>query len=155
MVAWADVDGRLAAATIYWLATTRSDGRPHTVPLWGVWDRGLLYFDGGPQTAHARNLTANPQAAMHLESGTKVVILEGEVAPVSQVGFELSARLAAAYRGKYASQGYSPEPSQWDNGGLYRLQPVRALAWTDFPKDVTRFVLTGPDFAHLDPNAVD
>jgi hypothetical protein len=143
MLTWEEVDRRLAAATIYWLATTRPDGRPHSVPLWGVWDGGLLYFDGGPQTTHARNLTTNPQAAVHLESGKEVVILEGEVAPVDKVDPDLGSRLAGSYQAKYGDQGYSPEPSQWDNGGLFRLFPVRALAWTEFPKDVTRFVLTG------------
>ena len=54
----------------------------------------------------------------------------------------VGARLAAAFAEKYADRGYEPEPDAWegpDAGGLRLLTPVTALAWFDFPGDVTRF----------------
>lgn len=36
-LAWDDVRARLVAATQYWLATVRPDGRAHVVPLDGIW----------------------------------------------------------------------------------------------------------------------
>ncbi len=44
---WDAVYGRLDQAERYWLATTRPDGRPHVVPVDGVWLDGIWYF-GGP-----------------------------------------------------------------------------------------------------------
>ena len=34
---WDDVERRLTDAQLYWLVTVRADGRPHAVPLCGVW----------------------------------------------------------------------------------------------------------------------
>ena len=43
---------------------------------------------------------------------------------------------------KYGDHGYSPAPDQWEgpeSGGLRVFTPVKAMAWFDFPADVTRF----------------
>jgi len=34
---WSWAVERLSAAHNYWICTTRPDGRPHAVPVWGVW----------------------------------------------------------------------------------------------------------------------
>ena len=80
LLSWsADIEPRLAAALHYWLATVRPDGTPHSVPRWGVWLDGRFYYDGSPETRHARNLAHNPACTLTLESGTEVVIIEGTV----------------------------------------------------------------------------
>ncbi len=38
----------------YWLATVRPDGRPHVVPLLGLWLDGRFYFLTGETPAGAR-----------------------------------------------------------------------------------------------------
>lgn len=141
MLAWAEVERRLVAATSYWLASTRPDGRPHVVPRWGVWLDGRFWYDGAPTTRHAVNLRSNPHCALHLESGTEVVIVEGTSAPTRADAADLGARLSAGFA-KYHDQGYRPEPDAWsgeDGGGLRVLTPQRALAWFSFPGDATRF----------------
>jgi nitroimidazol reductase NimA-like FMN-containing flavoprotein (pyridoxamine 5'-phosphate oxidase superfamily) len=138
---WADVERRLVESVVYWLATTRPDGRPHVVPRWGVWVDGAFWYDGSPQTRHVRNLVANPACTLHLEDGTRAVIVEGTAGPAAPPGPALGARLSAAY-GKYKELGYAPGPDSWDgdlSGGLCRLTPATALAWLTFPVDVTRF----------------
>ena len=35
MLSWSRVVERMSVARNYWLATVRSDGRPHSVPVWG------------------------------------------------------------------------------------------------------------------------
>lgn len=45
------------------------------------------------------------------------------------------------YTRKYKEFSYDPEPSQWDNGGLFEITPQTALAWTAFTDDPTKFVL--------------
>ena len=141
-LAWAHVEERLAAATEFWMATVRPDGRPHVVPRWGAWLDGRFYYDGSPETRHARNLVTNPATVLHLESGTDVVILEGQSRASDPISNELGARIAAEFKRKYAAKGYAPEDSSWSGegaGGLCVFTPSKAMAWANFPADVTRF----------------
>lgn len=143
---WDAVVDRLVAARNYWLCTVRPDGRPHAVPVWGVWmeaapDGPAFYFDGSPQTRHARNLAHNPHVAVHLESGDQVVIVEGVARAMAKPASALAAAPARDYGRKYES--YIPSPDQWDAGGLYRVTPLSALAWTNFTDDPTKFVFQG------------
>jgi nitroimidazol reductase NimA-like FMN-containing flavoprotein (pyridoxamine 5'-phosphate oxidase superfamily) len=139
LMTWEQVDERLAEATHYWLCSVRPDHRPHAIPKWAVWVNDHLYFDGSPQTRHARNIALNPFVSVHLESGEKAVIMEGtarELMPAQ----ELSVKVAQAYAAKYASLGYSPEPTSWDGGGLFEITPHSVIAWTSFTEDPTKFV---------------
>ena len=138
---WSHVEGKLTGARNYWLCTVRPNGRPHAIPKWGVWVEDRLYFDGSPETRHARNIAGNPHVSMHLESGDDVVILEGVAHAAPRPSPELGMKLARAYAAKYASLGYAPQPDQWDNGGLYEVIPHTVLAWTKFTEDPTKFVI--------------
>jgi hypothetical protein len=138
-VAWSHVENRLAGAGNYWLCTVRPNGHPHAIPRWGVWVNGKLYFDGSPQTLHARNIARNPHVSVHLESGDDVVALDGLARAHQKPSPELGKQLADAYSAKYAARGYSPKPDQWDNGGLYEVTPTTVLAWTNFTEDPTKF----------------
>lgn len=69
LLAWADVVSRLTAARHYWICTVSPDGRPHATPVDGLWLDDALYFSGSPRTRRSRNLLANPDACVHLESG--------------------------------------------------------------------------------------
>ena len=140
LLTWDSVAQRLAGARNYWLCTVRPDGRPHAIPLWAVWVGEHLYFDGSPETRHARNIAANPHICVHLESGDEAVIVEGVARPAPAPSPELAAQLARAYAAKYAASGYAPEPTQWDRGGLYVISPRVVLAWTKFVEDPTKFV---------------
>ncbi len=139
---WSDVEARLMAAPQYWLATTRPDGRPHVVPRWGVWVEGRFWYDGAPTTVHARNLAHNQACTLHLEDGWRAVIVDGTSQPAEPPGVEFGARLAAAFADKYTDRGYEPKPDAWEGlgaGGLMVFTPTKAVAWFNFPTDVTRF----------------
>ncbi len=139
---WSDVEARLRASPQYWMATTRPDGRPHVVPRWGVWVDGRLWYDGAPTTVHVRNLLRNPACTLHLEDGWRAVIVDGTSQPARPPGVDFGARLAAAFAEKYTDRGYQPEPDAWEGpgaGGLVVFGPAKAVAWFDFPTDVTRF----------------
>jgi hypothetical protein len=131
----------MEGAVNYWIATAGSGGEPHATPVWGLWLDGAFYFDGSPQTRRGRHLAVNPRVAVHLESGSDVVILEGEALEIHGPGPELARRLSAAYTAKYASLGYEPAADTWDTGGLYLMRPRLAFAWTRFPDDATRWRL--------------
>jgi hypothetical protein len=50
---WEGVRARLTEAAHYWLATVRPDGRPHVVPLDGLWIDDRWYF-GGTELSKAK-----------------------------------------------------------------------------------------------------
>jgi hypothetical protein len=138
-LSWVDVSRRLTEATHYWLATTRPDGRPHTVPVDGVWLADGWYFGGHPDTVYQRNMRANPDAAVHLPDPVGVVIAEGRAEWV-RPGPDEARDLTAASKGKY---GYAPPPEAY-TAGVWRLAPRRVLAWTNLGEDPTRFTFDRP-----------
>lgn len=47
LLSWAWAQQRLSESRNYWVCTVRPDGRPHVMPVWGVWDAGELWFSSG------------------------------------------------------------------------------------------------------------
>ncbi|MEA1903827.1 MAG: pyridoxamine 5'-phosphate oxidase family protein [Actinomycetota bacterium] len=140
-ISWDDVVGRLAAARNYWLSTTWPDGRPHVVPRWGAWLDNAFWYDGSPETRHMRNLTVNSACALHLESGDEVTIVDGTSIASEPVTGDLGERLSEEFGLKYAP-AYAPGPDSWSDGiagGLRILTPKKVIAWSDYPKGLTRF----------------
>ena len=131
MLPWSWAVDRLDGARNYWVVTAGSTGKPHAMPVWGLWfDDGVL-FSTSSDSRKGRDLAADPRAVVHLESGDEVVVLEGEVASVT-----LDERMADAYEEKYS---YRPEPGQ---GLWFLLAPTVAYCWleSDYPRTATRFV---------------
>jgi PPOX class probable F420-dependent enzyme len=134
LLPWRWAVGRLTAAHNYWVCTTRADGRPHAVPVWGLWLDDAFWFSTGRTSAKARNLARNAAVVVHLESGDDTVILEGEVEEATD-GLEA---FVDAYEAKYA---YRPNPLD-ETSVTYVLRPRTAQTWTEqgFPRDATRWV---------------
>lgn len=138
---WGWAVERLERAEIYWLATADGDGVPHLIPIWGAWVDGRWYVEGGP-TRWQRNLRANPRMAIHVEAtGKEVVIVEGSAVEIVAPPADRAERILAGYA-KY-KPGYEPDASNLSQGGLWELRPMKAFAWTSFPKDVTRYTFEG------------
>jgi Pyridoxamine 5'-phosphate oxidase len=83
VTAWAEALGLLEVANRYWLATVRPDGRPHVMPLFGVWLDGAFYFTAGERTRKARNLAINPQSVVNVDAPTLDLVVEGEAVKVT------------------------------------------------------------------------
>jgi nitroimidazol reductase NimA-like FMN-containing flavoprotein (pyridoxamine 5'-phosphate oxidase superfamily) len=135
MLRWPDVADQLAKARNYWVMTMRPDGRPHAVPVWGVWLDERLYFGTDRRSRKARNLASNPAMVIHLESGEEAVIVEGVAEEVTEAG-----RIAAidkAYSPKYKMH-LTDAPGELV---IYALRPSVAFAWRerDFPRSSTRW----------------
>jgi hypothetical protein len=127
---WTHAQERLTAARTYWVCTARADGRPHAVPVWGVWLDDTWMSGGGPKTQWTRNLLANPAAALHLESGDDVVIVEGVVERITDVGHPMTAIFDAAYKTKYDMPHGAP---------FWLLRPHVAYAWHNGLANATRW----------------
>jgi general stress protein 26 len=133
---WADVEWRLESASVYWLASTRPDGRPHVIPRDGMWLDGGLYYGGSPETVHYRNITHNPHVVVHIGDGQEAIIVEGAV-EIEKPTEEMATRLSDESLAKYPQYGRL-EPSLY-MGGVSVLRPRRVLAWTSFTENATRF----------------
>ncbi len=132
LLPWRFAADRLAAARNYWVCTTRPDGRPHAVPVWGVVVDDTLFHGGGASTRKARNLAANPHVTVHLESGDEVVIVEGTVEKLTadDADAELLRRIDDAYEAKYGMRHGTP---------VWALRPTTAFGWDEYPTSVTRW----------------
>jgi PPOX class probable F420-dependent enzyme len=138
---WGWATDRLESARNYWVSTTRPDGRPHAMPVWGLWHDDAFYFSTAPASRKARNLDANPAVVVHLESGDEVVILEGRAAQVTDE--DLLRRLSEDYSTKY---GFGVTFTA-EGRGLLVVTPREAYAWReqDFPATATRFAFPKED----------
>lgn len=126
---WDEIVERFGAAQNWWVATAGSSG-PHTVPVWGVAVEGALHFYGEPSSVRSRNLAADPRVALHLESGSDVLIVHG-TAPAGAPARE-SAAVVAAYAAKYTHPTdlpYLPDAEGMEAVLLHTVAPVRAVAW--------------------------
>ena len=145
---WAAIERLLADAQLYWIITVRADGRPHAVPLVGVWQDGAFAFCTGSTEQKQRNLEANPRVAVTTGSTGangwnrgKDVVVEGAAVRVTD-GEELQ-RLAAAWFAKYGEDwrfevhgqefvevshsGGGTEGGAW----VYRVRPDKVIAFGD------------------------
>jgi pyridoxamine 5'-phosphate oxidase-like protein len=129
---WAKVEDWLRDSRNYWICTTRSDGRPHAKPVWGIWMEGMVVFSTAPASVTGRNLRRDPRLVIHLESGDEVAILEGKVGRLADDLFE---SYADAYEAKY---DYRPPPT---GEPPWALGPEKVLSWTEaeFPGTATRW----------------
>lgn len=96
---WGWAEERLANSRNYYLATTRPDGRPHVMAVWGVWFGGRYYFSTGEGSQKARNLRVNPECVVATDVLTEAVILEGRVKKAT--GAKTLQEFARVYREKY------------------------------------------------------
>ena len=134
LLPWAWAEKRLGKSWNYWLATARADGRPHVMPVWGLWHAGAFWFSTGEKTVKARNLAANPNCVVCTERAAEAVVLEGSadwVPPSAALE-----PLWAAYRKKY--------DWQMKGTGFYRVRPRVAFGLIEkdelFTQTATRWI---------------
>jgi hypothetical protein len=100
LLRWKWAADRLKKSRQYWIATTRPNGAPHLMIVWGVWFEESFWFSTGATSRKARNFYANPKCVIGTDNAAEAVILEGtvEVFDAQQAAFE---KFAAAYAKKY------------------------------------------------------
>ena len=125
----AHVEQRLREEPTILFTTVRADGRPHTVPVWFLWDRPasfLLYSK--PGTAKLRNIAERPRVSLHLDSdgqGGDIVVVPGAAA----VTGDPPAHELPAYVEKYgafiARNSWTPESFAADYSVPVRIDATR------------------------------
>ncbi len=142
MLTWSFVESRMHAARNYWIVSAAASGRPHAVPVWGAWLDDVFYFVGAGRKI--RNLRANPQAVVHLESADEVIIIEGSFGEITGRDKAFLQRLDEDFVRKYET--YRPSENL-DNGGnannvpvgLFAVFPQTVIAWSGLARDATRW----------------
>jgi nitroimidazol reductase NimA-like FMN-containing flavoprotein (pyridoxamine 5'-phosphate oxidase superfamily) len=146
--AWSDIERLLTEAQLYWIITVRVDGRPHAVPLVGVWHDGAFAFCTGAEEQKHRNLDDNPQVAVTTGSTGangwnrgKDVVVEG--AAVQVIDAEELQSLAEVWFAKYGEDWrFAVRGEEFvelsDSGGsttggarVYRVEPAKVIAFGD------------------------
>jgi nitroimidazol reductase NimA-like FMN-containing flavoprotein (pyridoxamine 5'-phosphate oxidase superfamily) len=145
---WEAIEQLLSEAQLYWIITVRADGRPHAVPLVGVWHDGAFAFCTGPKEQKQRNLDVNSHVAVttgstgaHGWDSGKDVVVEGTAVRVTDD--EQLRTLAAQWFAKYGDDwrfevrgqefvelshsGGSTEGGAW----VYRVAPDKVIAFGD------------------------
>jgi general stress protein 26 len=145
---WADVVEVLDTSEMFWLSTTRHDGRPHVTPLTAIWLEGRLHFCAGDKEQKTKNLAEIPACILttgtnKLHSGLDVVV-EGIAAQVSdRARLE---QLAALWLSKL-DWPYTVGDGVFDDGqghiGLvFAVEPAKILAFGKDPFSQTRYTFS-------------
>jgi hypothetical protein len=77
LLPWKWAEDRLKKSREYWIATTRPDGSPHVMVVWGLWWDSAFCFSTGSRSRKARNLEANPKCVICNELADQAVVVEG------------------------------------------------------------------------------
>jgi PPOX class probable F420-dependent enzyme len=140
LLPWSWAEQRLTASHDYWVATVHADGRPHVMPVWGVWDGEAFWFSSSPGSRKARNLRRDPRATVTTDNANEPVVVEGTV---ERVGDEASiVAFAGLVNAKY---GTAYEVDFYLANATFRLRPTWAfgLLEADFTGSPTRWRFTG------------
>lgn len=122
LLTWEFVERRLKESTYYWLASVSPGGRPHVVPLWGVYVEGRVCVDGHPEARWMRNLERNRRAVVHVPDPEHVVIVSGLAERLEDGALSDASWLSvdALYQAKYSVTEGSP----W-----LVIHPRKVVAW--------------------------
>lgn len=116
LLPWKWAAERLKKSQQYWIATSRPDGAPHLMIIWGIWLEDAFWFSTGSASRKARNLAKNRKCVIGTDDAAKAVILEGSVELVEAKSGEYAA-FAKAYEKKYKwNVGLMGQP-------VYRFRP--------------------------------
>jgi PPOX class probable F420-dependent enzyme len=99
LLPWAWAQERLARARNYFLATTRPDGGPHVMVVWGLWLDDTFQFSTGRASRKAKNLAADPRCVVCPEGAEEAVVVEGVASDLSDSAARR--RFFTAYQSKY------------------------------------------------------
>jgi len=133
LLPWSWVTKQLGKCRTFWIATIHPEGRPHVMPVWGVWMDDTFYFSTGRKSRKGRNLDANSACTITNANAEEAVIVEGSAKEVTD-NTELK-RMAAAYLKKYKMDPRSmKEP-------IFAVRPVTVFGFIEktFPKTATRW----------------
>lgn len=146
LLTWKWAAERLTKARTYWLATTRSDGRPHIMPVWGIWLDNAFYFSTGDRSRKAKNLAANARCSVATEIDFDKRPKKGQIKDsliIEGVGGKVDDRRILRKFGRLYQKKY-----EWDMEGfsepIYCVRPKTMFGFApEFTETATRWIFDG------------
>ena len=134
VMAWPAAAEQLAALPKYWLATGRASGRPHVMPVMGVWLGGTLTVSSRPGTVKGRNLLRDGQCVVTAATDLGDLVLEGTATHVT--GLARQREIAAAFVAKYDWRFSLRDGRAYDDSlpgspeyAFFEITPVKAFGY--------------------------
>jgi PPOX class probable F420-dependent enzyme len=138
LLPWSWAEERLIASHDYWVATVWPDGRPHVMPVWGIWYDESVWFSSSVRSRKARNLRADPRCVVTTDNPIEPVVVEGVAEVVRQLGAlrEMVARVNAKYSSDVTLAFMDP-----DVNATFRVRPRWVFGLNDkqFTESPTRW----------------
>jgi PPOX class probable F420-dependent enzyme len=136
---WSWAEERLVANRNYWVVTASADGRPHAMPVWGVWrpETGTFWFSCDPGARKARNLVANPRVSVAVDDTVHVVVVEGTATAVDPTAAE-------PFLDDYVAKYWETEQERADGKAflaqnlVVEVSPARAFGIIEHEEDFAR-----------------
>ena len=139
LLPWSWARERLERSHDYWVATVRPDGRPHVMPVWGVWMDDALWFSSSRRSRKTRNLAANPHCSIATDNAYEPVVMEGGAVLIDDLATigSFVAEINRKYETDYSIDFFNPT----DNA-CFKVAPTWAFGLTesDFTGSPTRWV---------------
>lgn len=137
---WTWAEERLVASRNYWVTTVSGQGRPHSMPVWGVWlvDRERFWFSCAGTARKARNLRAVPSIVVAPSDSVEVVSVEGRAREVT--GTDLDEPVNAYWEKYGAEMGMdrSAVAEFLTAGASFEVTPERAFGIIERPEEFAR-----------------
>lgn len=129
---WSWAAERLAANRNYWVVTVSTDGRPASMPVWGVWldDTERFWFSTSPNSRKAHNIAVNPHVAVLIDDTVECVSLEGRalLADLERDAVAIDAVVAAFLAKYYDDPATHEEAAAFIRGhAMFEVVPDRAF----------------------------
>jgi PPOX class probable F420-dependent enzyme len=142
---WSWAEERLLASRNLWVVTASADGRPHAMPVWGVWlpAPSTFLFSCAPSSRKARNLRENPRVTVAVDHTVEVVTVEGSARLVDPA--DASDGIDAYLRKYYEDESTWPGAREFLAQNLiFEVAPDRAFGIiedeVDFSQRATKWV---------------
>ena len=123
-ITWGHANNKLVREKVYWISTASLRGRPHAVPIWGIWKKNKFYFETDPKSVKGKNLSNNQSLVFHIQDGMDTVIVEGSARKEKTT--RVLNQLKKDYVRKYQ---YTPDWSNDLDQIVFRVEPKVAHAW--------------------------
>ncbi|MDW3220086.1 MAG: pyridoxamine 5'-phosphate oxidase family protein [Acidimicrobiales bacterium] len=135
---WSWAEDRLAASRNFWLVTVSAAGRPHSMPVWGVWipERDRFAFSCSPNARKVRNLEANDRVVITNDDAVNVVSLEGRAERITGAAVDA---MCVPYQAKYAAEQFFEDVDVvigfMHQNAAYEVVPDRAFGIIETAED--------------------
>jgi len=142
LLPWSWAEERLTKSHDYWVATSRPDGRPHVMPVWGVWDDGALWWSSSNGSSKARNVLVDPRCSVATDNAWEPVVIEGIAHRVTD--HDALVRFIGLENEKYDTD-YDVDFLDPSANSTFRVTPSWAFSLTedDFEGSPTRWIFEG------------